>query len=102
MLIATIKEKNKSLAYKAFTKEFYKKKSIVLLKSTKKSKFLIILKTYSQLRTKVSYKNSINNNNKDIIKLINNKTLNNLIELSTFFENTRHKSFIDKRISIET
>jgi len=82
-------------------KNIIKKKSIALLKSTKKSKSLAILETYSQLRIKVSYKKLINNNNKNIIKLANNKILNNLIDLSTSFEDIRRKSFCNKKISIK-
>jgi len=82
-------------------KNIIKKKSIALLKSTKKSKSLAILETYSQLRIKVSYKKLINNNNKNIIKLANNKILNNLIDLSTSFEDIRRKSFFNKKISIK-
>ena len=95
------KKKANILFVKRLQKNITKKKLIILLKSTKKLKFLAILKIYLQLSTKVFYKNLINNNNKDIIELIDNKISNNLIELSTSFKDIRCKLFINKRISVE-
>jgi len=82
-------------------KNITKKKLIVLLKSTKKLKFLAILEIYLQLNTKVFYKNLINSKNKNIIKLTNNRIFNNFTKLSIFFENIRYKLFINKKIYIE-
>jgi len=77
------------------------KKINCIVKVYEKSNFLAILEIHSQLRTKVSYKNSINNNNKNIIKLANNKIFNNFIKLFISFENTRCRLFIDEKISVE-
>ncbi len=82
-------------------KNITKKKLIVLLKSTKKLKFLAILEIYLQLNTKVFYKNLINSKNKNIIKLTNNRIFNTFTEFSIFFENIRYKLFINKKIYIE-
>ncbi len=96
------KKKVKVSLIKRLQKNFIKKKSIALLKFTKKLKFLAILEIYLQLRTKIFYKSSINNNNRNIIKLIDNKILNNLTKLFTSFEGTKHKLFINKKISVKT
>jgi len=95
------KKKANILFVKRLQKNIIEKKSITLLKSTKKSKSLAILEIYLQLSTKVFYKYLINNNNKNIIKLVDNRILNSLTRLFTSFKDTRRKSFIIKRIIIE-
>ncbi len=71
---------------KYLQKNTLKKKLIVLLKFTKKLNFLAILEIYLQLSTKVFYKNSINNNNKNITKILNKKILNSFTKISTFLK----------------
>ena len=101
MLIAITEKENKYFVCKIFAKKYYKKKLIVLSKSIKKSKFLAILEIYLQLSTKFFYKNLINSNNKNIIKLANNRIFNNFTKISIFFENIKYKLFINKKISIK-
>jgi len=85
-------------------KTIIKKKLIILKKSIKKIKSILVFEILLQLYLK-SRKNLINNNNKNILKKINNnnrnKIYNSFIKLTIFFANFTHNLSINKSISIE-